>query len=173
MRAIVPGKDPGPVLNMTETELGDLLDKRCRFDKNPAAPKLVNDFGYSITLANNRPARDHLKLGLRVRAGGYRPESYNSVSAYSEYWSEHKLWKEEIIPPKVFEIFIRCWEPDFGAILGMISDKVLPNHPATPGQDRLWMYWTRPSIEPHEMYKQMPPPEETRLWLDGTLSIWP
>jgi hypothetical protein len=172
-QAILPGKDPGPILNMTEAELGDLIDKRCRFDKNPAAPEPPNEFGYSVLLGNNLMRSDPRGITLSINAGGTATDWYNVVTIGSDEWTGELLWQKERHLHNVLEILIQCWDPDLATIYGVFFDKSLPNQPAPPGRERMWMYWTRPNVEPHEMYKKMSPPEETRPWLDGTLSIWP
>lgn len=173
-RAIVPDKDPGPVLTMTEADLGDLIDRYCRFDKQPAAPSPPSEDGYSIVLGNNRSSRHPQALDMSIKTGIKNTKAYNSATVNSFYWTGKKLWHNEVCPRTVLKIMIKCFDADLAAIYGLI---LFPPPPSggriPPSRSQLWMYWTRPGVEPHKMYTEMEPAPETFPWLDGTLSVWP
>ena len=76
-RAIRPA-DPGPVLELSNEELGSLIDRRARVDP-PPFPAPVDPHGYLLSLGGS-PARSQLKLyGANVWAGAWRADAENWV----------------------------------------------------------------------------------------------
>lgn len=164
---------PLSVLSVTQSELADLIDERCRFDVQPASPEPVTDFGYSILLGNYLSHDDPLSFTLCINAGRSATDMYNSVTIQNEVWTDNALWCDETIPCEIFEILVDCWEAELGAIYGYKYCPPPPGCGHTSSKDRTWIYWTRPNVALHNLYKSMQPPMETYNWLDGKLSIWP
>lgn len=164
-RAIRP-TDPGPVLELTDAELGDLIDRRARFDP-PRFPAPVDPWGYSIALGGSpklSPLRDY---GANVHAGCWRDwPAENVVDLGID--DGHPVWCDSGLASTVLGILIATWEAQWACAIGR------PSGATDNTIGRPFLTWRSATIsEIPRTFADIGPPVETRPLLGGELQIWP
>ncbi|WP_430420671.1 hypothetical protein [Phenylobacterium sp.] len=163
-RAIRP-TDPGPVLELTDAELGDLIDRRARFDP-PRFPAPVDPMGYSIALGASpkSPLRDY---GANVYAGRWGDcPSENFIDLGID--DDHPVWCDSGLASTVLGILIGTWEAQWACAVG------LPRSGSGNTIGRPFLTWRSATIgEIPRMFADTGPPAETRPLLGGELQVWP
>ena len=165
--------DIGPILDMTSSELVDLIERRGRFDP-PRFPADVSDQGYSILFRNDRLDPSH--LSIRVGAGAYeRGANRNEVSVSPH--RDHPLWRDPQFGIQILDALAEIWDAEWASAYAWLG--------RDEGGVRPWLAWTSEPlrVEPVPPYIQpypypfsrddVPPPAEVRPWHGGELRIWP
>ena len=167
-RAIRPGYDPGPVLDMTLEALSSLIDRKARFDP-PRLPAPVGDTGYNIVLSANRIMLDPLTIGVHLHAGAYNC-GYKWNEANVDYHAEHAIWSEVELGLKVLAALVESLEPDWVCAAGFVDDDNSEQEPL----GRSWLAWTAPGKEIPEFWlRANNAPAEVREAYGGELRVWP
>lgn len=171
-RAIRPGRDPGPVLAMTSEGLGEVIDRRARWDP-PRWPAPVSSGGYSLIMAANRTGLDPLDIGLSVQAGRWG-DWPNQVSL--EFHPDAPLLANVELGLQVLTALIEAMTPDRAYAYGY-----LPHNDDSRAQRIPWLYWERSGeLEPllpwqdnYDWVERGGPPVQVRAERGGELKIWP
>jgi hypothetical protein len=159
--------DPGPVAALSPAALAQLIDARCRLDREPPPPAPVGPTGYSITLGNNRTGLDPLSLGVHVNAGAHHARACNAVSL--RFPLQSPIWSREQRVSMVLEAIIASWEAQRARIFATVEPAVIEEGPIEI-RERTWMTWTR---EEADSFVVAPAPTEVRTWRGGVLRVWP
>jgi len=166
-RNIRPGIDPGPLLDMRVEELGEVIDRRARFDP-PRPPAPVEDTGYRIMAVADLMWSDRARLGLTLHAGAWY-ERYDWNNADLEYHEEHAVWRDPTLRLAVVTALVETLAPRWAGAQRRAED-------APPGRYvfRPWLVWTEPGAEaPRAWLESAGEPAEIRSALGGTLRLWP
>jgi hypothetical protein len=172
-RAIRPGSDPGPVLDMAVEDLAAVIERKARFDP-PRPPAPVGDTGYNLILSANRTGLDPLTVGISLHAG-----AYNTGHAWNggrvDYHASHPIWRDPVLGLRVLGALIESLEPDW-ACAATVVDVGTDPHVSYPEDrhGRSWFAWTAPGRETPEFWlRANGPPAEQREALGGVLRFWP
>ncbi len=163
-RAIRP-TDPGPVLNLSDEMLGDLIDRKARFDP-PPFPAPVDPWGYSIALGGT-PTSELRDYGANVYAGrSQEPPLYNTVELEIDH--DHAIWRDRDLALEALSILVEVWQAEWGDVVGM---------PLGGGAgDAFWrplMTWSAVKGVPGpRLFMDIGPPLEVRDHLGGELQVW-
>jgi hypothetical protein len=163
------GRDPNPVLEHTVEALGDLIDRRARYDP-PRFPAPVCETGYQLIFAARRPM-DPLYLEGSVHAGNQSPPlSWNPPNkADLEYHLDHRIWSDERLALQVLSALIDTLQPDWACATAGVSATETDERP----HKRPWLAWRAAGREIPEFYVgRGGPPREVRAHRRGELSIW-
>jgi hypothetical protein len=182
MRRFRPG-DLGPVTEMTASELGELIDRRGRFDP-PRFPAPVGPTGYSVLYRSDHMSRDPSFLTLSVRAGEYGPGwRENRVRVSPD--SESPIWRDSERGIEIMETMVEAWDPEWACAYAVITESPLPEEGEVRSWVRPWLAWTAKPLQPRPVppfnrpyphpfpLDHAGPPAEERAWHGGKLQIWP
>ena len=165
--------DLGPIVDMTSSELADLIERRGRFDP-PKFPALVSTQGYSTLYRNERLDSSH--LSIKVSAGAYeRGANRNEIWVSPD--RDHPLWRDPERGIQVLDAMTQGWNVDSASAYAWLG--------RDQGGVRPWLAWIAEPLrlEPVPPYIQpypypfasdsVPLPAEVRPWRGGELRIWP
>jgi hypothetical protein len=165
--------DLGAVIDMTPSELADLIERRGRFDP-PKFPAAVSSQGYSMLYRNDRLDFTHLSIG--VGAGSCElGANRNRISISPD--RDHPLWRNLDHGIQVIDAMAEGWGAQWASAYAWRG--------RDEGGVRPWLAWTSEPLrlEPTPPYIQPYPypfaldnvalPAEVRPWRGGELRIWP
>jgi len=182
MRRFRPG-DLGLVVDMTSVELGDLIDRRGRFDL-PTFPKPVGPTGYHVHYRSDHMARDPSFLTVGVQAGQYGPGwRENRVRVRPD--PESPIWRNPELGIEIMGTMVEAWNPDWACAYAVMTEPLPPEGGVSRWHVRPWIAWIAEPLQP----RPVPPfnrpyphpfplddagsPAEKRAWHGGELQIWP
>jgi hypothetical protein len=161
-RAIKPGRDPGPILDMTSEALADLIDRRARFDP-PRYPAPVDPEGYRMLTTVLRNAYDPLEVHVQVSAS-YEGAQINGNEISLSPNNASSIWSDLARVRQLFIALISSVNPVWGCAVASLG----PDRGFRP-----WMTWTAPGAEVPARYVECGvQPAETCPQLGGELLIW-
>lgn len=165
-RAIRP-TDPGPVLELSDEELGALIDRRARFDP-PKFPAPVDSSGYLVALGGS-PAQSQLKLyGGMVWAGAWGARAENWVQIGIDH--DHPVWRDLALAARVLVILLEIWGAEWGFAAALPSNRP----PGLNTVGRVLLTWRGAKEMPARYtFDNTGPPAEVRSELGGELRVWP
>jgi hypothetical protein len=171
--------DPGPVLNLSLTELAGLIDRRCRLNP-PPPPAPVDPEGFLVTLAGHPDQWSGLVPGLNIWAGASRPPSENHVKLAADL--ESPLWRDEALGLFVLHALIDVWDAEWAAAYASIG--WIDEEGWALGRDRPWLAWTAKPLQPRPVppysraypyplpFEEAGPASEVRQAYGGELQVW-
>lgn len=165
MRAIRP-TDPGPVLELSDEELGDLIDRRARFD-TPAFPAPVDPWGYLLALGGT-PTSALREYRALVKAGRLQDAPlYNEVQLDID--QDHAIWRDLSTAKAVLGVLVRNWAAEWGYAAGRPGGGACGDTFGRP-----LMIWSATKGTPApRTFLDIGPPSEVRDYLGGELQVWP
>ena len=160
-RAIRP-TDPGPVLDLSDEVLGDLIDRRARFDP-PPFPAPVDAWGYSLALGGT-PTSEPRDYGANVYAGrSLESPLDNTVNLEIDH--DHGIWRDPDQLTRALRVLVEVWVPEWGYVAGRPRDG---GSGGTYG--RPLMVWSATKGVPvPRTFLDIGPPSEARDYLGGEL----
>jgi hypothetical protein len=168
MRAIRPGVDPGPLLDIPDEDLAKLIDRKARFDP-PQLPAPVGPEGYRMVLSANRAPPDPRSIGMSVSAGVYE-EGVNENRVEVTYHLANPVWQDPSAGARVVEIIAETFSPEWVCVSAFIQSR----EERGKGHRRPWIAWSAPASEvPPYWTEHGGPPSEVRPAFGGELRIWP
>jgi hypothetical protein len=161
-RAIKPGRDPGPLLDMTSEALADLIDRRARFDP-PRYPEPVDATGYRLLTTVLRNGYDPLEVHVQISASyGESRLGENEVSLVPN--SAGPIWKDAGRVRQLLLALIASMSPTWACASAFLRQE---------GRYTPWMTWTAPDADVPALYaKPAEPPAEVQTHLGGELRVW-
>lgn len=173
-RNIRPG-DPGPVLRISPSDFGKLIDRRARFDP-PQYPAPVGPEGYSITVAANRYLVDQLGISISIRAGDCRTDPYWYNNVHITLNNDSTIWTSVDRGRQVLSAMIEAWSPQWGCASAFIfTDNDAASDDSSLNVYRPWLAWAAAgAARPHEPYDftAADRPGEVQQADGGELRIW-
>ena len=182
MRRFRPG-DLGPIVDMATDELGELIDRRGRFDP-PRFPAPVGPTGYRVLYRSDHMARNPSFLAVSVRAGEYGPGwRENRVKVWPD--ADSPIWRDPERGIEIMETMVEAWEPEWACAYGSIMEPLAPEGGKVRSHVRPWLAWTAKPLRPRPVppfNRPFPhpfplddagPPADRRGWHGGELQIWP
>ncbi|WP_293907068.1 hypothetical protein [Phenylobacterium sp.] len=169
-RAIRPGRDPGPVLEMSAEDLGALIDRRARFDP-PRYPHPVGKEGYNLFLSANRNRYDTLCIDMGVSAGVYG-DGANRNRADIGLHNESPVSRDPELALRVLYSLVET----LGAQWACARAYIQPEGGAGDDSRRPWLAWSAAGLEAPPFPfsdEEAGPPAEVRSERGGDLLIWP
>jgi hypothetical protein len=164
-RAIRPGRDPGPISDMSVDELAELIDRRARFDP-PRWPAPVSDGGYNLVMSANLRGTDLLSVGVWVRAGAY-PDSppTDPNDADLDFHVKNPIWMDFDRGLQALHLLIDSMEPDWACASNWVGDE--------KGHHQPWLAWAAQDRTIPDFYiGRASPPSEVRADRGGRLYLW-
>jgi hypothetical protein len=167
MRAI-RATDPGPVLELSATDLGRLIDRRGRFDP-PQLPAPCGPNGYSFGLVGNvRPLVQWRRIDFGVRVGSINENFENTVRL--SLYNRSEIWCDVDAGVRVVDALTDSWDADWCSAAGSVYDAT--DHRRV----RHWLLWVRGEEGLRTFERRSPPPPggaEQAAHRRGVLSTWP
>lgn len=157
--------DPGPVLDLSEYDLGRAIDRKCRFDP-PQLPEPVSEWGYSVMLATLDDVE--LPAAFTVHAGRTIEMEGNQVSIGLR--DDASVWRNLEMAKALLGVLIEAWNADHASATAAIAR----SSPEGKMEYRPWLLWTKASAGPYRKHwlREMGPPDEQSEWLGGELQVW-
>ncbi|MBX3482477.1 hypothetical protein [Phenylobacterium sp.] len=168
MRAIKPGRDPGPIVDLPPDDLALLIDRKARYDP-PQLPAPVGPEGYDLVISARLPPPHPRSLGISVSAGVYGEGAHrNEVEV--DYHLENPIWQDASTGLKVVEALIEAFDPEWVCASAFIQ----PRDEEGQGHHRPWIAWrARGSDVPPYLIERGGSPSEVRQAFGGELRLWP
>lgn len=167
MRAIKPGRDPGPIMEISPDDLARLIDRKARFDP-PQLPAPVSSEGYSLVISS-RNSLDHPRhIGLSVSAGVYgEGVHWNGVEV--KHHIDNPIWQDRSAALRVIEALVDAFAPDWVCANAFVFAQVANDQ----GHREPWMAWSAPGHEtPAYWTEHGGEPFEITAAFDGELRLW-
>jgi len=163
-RAIRP-TDPGPVLELSDETLGDLIDRRARFDP-PPFPAPVDPWGYMLALGAT-PTSELRDYSALVQAGSLKePPLYNEVKLDLD--QHHAVWRSPDRAVSVLDVLVRSWEAEWAYAAGR------PKGGCGDTFGRPLLIWSAvKGVSAPRAFIDIGAPLELRDYLGGELQIFP
>lgn len=161
-RMIKPGRDPGPILDLSPDELALLIDRKARVDP-PRYPSPVDRQGYSLFATVLRNGHD--PLGVTVRSStAYEGATLNDNEVHLDPHKASPIWDD-------FDRMLRLFLGGIEATSATWALNVAFMGPKLPY--RQLMIWTGAGAATPSRYADgAPEPSEVRPHLGGELRIW-
>lgn len=182
MRRFRPG-DLGPIIEMTTAELGDLIDRRGRFDP-PRFPTPVGPTGYRVLYRSDHLVRDPSSLTVSIRAGENGPGwRENRVDVRPDV--EHPIWRDQELGIELMDAMVGVWKPEWACAYARTTELPPPEGGEGRSHVRPWLAWTAKPLQPRPVppfnrpypspfpLDDAGPPAKVRAWRGGELRIWP
>ena len=164
-RAIRPS-DPGPVLDLSDESLADLIDRRARFDP-PRFPAPVDPWGYMLALGGSPGRSEMLDYGALVEAGRRREAPfYNVVNVHFD--QDHPIWRDPERASTLLGGLVNVWEAEWGYAAGRPEG----GSGDTYGHPLLTWAASKGASAPRA-FIDIGPPSDVRDYLGGELRVWP
>jgi hypothetical protein len=161
-RAIKPGRDPGPILDMATEDLASLIDRRARFDP-PRYPAPVDPEGYRLLTTVLRNGYDPLEVHVSLSAA-YGGAHVNGNELILEPNNRSPIWNDPDRARRLFLGMIFAMNPSWGCVVASLA--------SGPGF-RPWMVWSAPGADIPQRYLQAEMlPAEVQPHLGGELRVW-
>jgi len=161
-RAIKPGRDPGPILDLTPEDLAHLIDRRARYDP-PPYPSPIDREGYSLLTTVLRNGYD--PLGVTVRfSTAYEGARLNDNEVDLEPNVASPLWEDLDRALQLFLGGIEATSATWALNVAFMGPEI---------PYRQLMVWTAEGAKaPSKFANGVTSPSEVRPHLGGELRIW-